>query len=110
MRCAGIGRAEQMDVGLEQAEHAVGLAAGEEAHAHLALRIGGPFHAQRHRIALADDRRHPRVPAIVEEVQRLHRDERLACVGLFGILGAEEVGAQHDEVQQINSPALTIAR
>ena len=54
-----IGRGDQMEVALEQAEHAVGEAGGEEADRHLLLRIGRPFHAQGRRVALADDGRHP---------------------------------------------------
>ena len=108
---AGIGGTEQMDVGLEQSEQAIGLAAGEEADMHLALRIGGPFHAQRHGIALADDRRHPRVQAVVEQVQRLHRNERLARVGpLADPAWRRSRGSSTTMYMQISSPALNRAR
>src|SRR5215471_18088735 len=89
-----------MYVRLEQAKHAITCTRCEEFHRYLAVRVGRPLHPERHGVALADDIRNPRAEAApVEEMQWLNRNEGLARVGELGILRAEEVGAQHDDIE-----------
>src|SRR5258707_1278281 len=83
-----VGRDDQMQLGLEQAKDAIRKAGRKEPYGSLLLRVGHPFHAERRRVALADDGGHPRrEPAIVEQMHHLHRNEGLSRVGPLGVLG-----------------------
>ena len=96
-----VGRTDQMQAALEHSEHVINGSGGEELHAHLARGIGRPFHPQGDRMTLADDGGHPGGElAVIEQMQRLHGDERLPRVGRLGVLGGEEIRAQHDHVQR----------
>src|ERR1700722_17312466 len=89
-----------MGRGRKQAEDAIRRTGREKSDANLACRISGPFHSQGDRIALADDRGNPGVPAaIVEQMQRRHRDESLTRIGQFGALCTEELRAEHDKIK-----------
>jgi hypothetical protein len=94
------GRAEQVDARRDDAEPSVGIARHEEADRDPAALVDPPLHAQGRRIALADDVGNPGGrPPPFEEMQSLDRDERQPRFGGLGILRAEEVGAQHDQVE-----------
>ena len=76
------------------------LAVREKTDVNLSLRIGRPFHPQRHRIALPDNARNPGgQAAVIEQVHDLHGNEGLSGVGPLRVLRGKKVGAQHDEVE-----------
>jgi hypothetical protein len=92
-------RADQVNVGLNQTEDFVGIARREKAHGNLLGFIDFPFHAQRHGIAFAGHRGHPRTEArTIEEMQRLRRDKRLVGLGKFRVFRRKEIGHQDDDV------------
>src|SRR5262249_2996170 len=75
------------------------LARNKKANAHLLRRICPPLHAQSSRIALANNCRHPRIkPATIKQIDALDLNEGLSSLGLFGILCAEKIGAQHNGI------------
>src|ERR1700722_3495783 len=88
-----------MYVSREQANYPVWLSMYKEAYVDLALGVGGPLHAQRDRVAFAGNSRNPGIPSSIEEMQRLHRNEGLAGIGLLRVLRGEETRAEDHDVE-----------
>ena len=97
---AGRGGAQQVNPGRDDPEQAVRMPRDEEPKRDLPALVDAPLHAERGRVALARDRRNPgRETPAVEQVQSLDGNEGEPGVGRLGILRADEIGKQHDRVE-----------
>ena len=92
--------AEEVDPGRDEAEEAIRIAGDEELHRDPPGLVHAPLHAERREIALARHVGDPRARVkAIEDVEALDGDEGQPRVGGLGILCAEEVGAEHDDVE-----------
>ncbi len=93
--------AEEVDVGLEDPQQVVGVAADEHPHRQLARGVGRIGELEGARVAHAAQPVDMRVEAVlVEEVDALRRDEAAAGVGGMRIGRRQEVGEDRDHVEE----------